>query len=99
MVDNLVSNAVRHISPGGTIWLRCHLVDSQTVEIDVEDSGPGIDPQDLPFIFERFYKSGDSRGMGLGLSIAHGIVKELGGAIGFATGSGGTTFRVELPLP
>jgi signal transduction histidine kinase len=99
VVDNLLSNAVRHTPPGGTIWLRCRLVDSQTVEIEVEDSGPGIDPQDLPLIFERFYKSGDSRGMGLGLSIAKHLVEAHGGTIQAASPPGhGAILRVSLPL-
>jgi signal transduction histidine kinase len=99
VVDNLLSNAVRHTPPGGTIWLRCRALDGQ-VELQVEDSGPGIAPADLPHIFERFYKSGDSRGMGLGLSIARTLVEAHGGTINAQSPPGqGALILVRLPAP
>jgi signal transduction histidine kinase len=98
VVENLLSNAVRHTPDGGTIWLRCRVVGDQ-VEIEVEDSGPGIAAEDLPHIFERFYKSVDSRGMGLGLSIAQYLVLAHGGTIQAESPPGrGAVLRVSLPL-
>lgn len=98
VVDNLLSNAVRHTPPGGSIWLRCRTVDDW-VEIEVEDSGPGISPEDLPHIFERFYKAGDSRGMGLGLSIAQALVEAHGGTIQAVSPPGkGAILQVRLPV-
>ena len=98
VVDNLLSNAVRHTPPGGAIWLRCQGIDAKTVELEVEDSGPGIAAQDLPHIFERFYKSGDSRGMGLGLSIAKTLVEAHGGTIqAFSPPGKGALMRLRLP--
>jgi signal transduction histidine kinase len=98
VIDNLLSNAVRHIPPGGTIWLRGGLVEDR-LEIEVEDSGPGIASEDLPHIFERFYKSGDSRGMGLGLSIAKTLVEAHGGRIEASSPPGkGALMRVSLPV-
>lgn len=97
VVDNLLSNAVRHTPEGGTIWLRCRHVEAQ-VEIEVKDNGAGIAAQDLPHIFERFYKSGDSRGMGLGLSIAQYLVMAHGGTIEADSPPGrGALMRVRLP--
>jgi len=97
VVENLLSNAVRHTPPGGTIWLRCRLAE-ELVEIEVEDSGPGIAAQDLPHIFERFYKAGDSRGMGLGLSIAQYLMLAHGGTIEAASPPGhGAVLCVTLP--
>jgi signal transduction histidine kinase len=64
----------------------------------VTDDGPGIPAQDLPHIFERFYKSSDSGGMGLGLSIAKYLVEAHGGGIGADSGHGnGTTISFTLP--
>ncbi len=79
----LVDNAIKYTPPGGTISLRI-LHNEQEVRIAVQDSGIGIPPQDIPHIFERFYRADDSRaratgGTGLGLSIAKWIVERHGG--------------------
>ena len=76
VLSNLISNALRYAPTGGTVRVS---YDGQTVA--VEDDGPGIPPADLPHIFERFYKSSDSGGMGLGLSIAKVLVEAHGGKI------------------
>ena len=69
--------------------------------LTVADSGPGIDPIDLPFIFDRFYRSQAARGtqgVGLGLAIARGLVEAQGGVIEAADGpEGGAVFTVWLP--
>lgn len=65
----------------------------------MRDTGPGIDPDLLPNVFDRFVKGAGSRGSGLGLAIARGLVEAHGGAISVESpAGGGTTFRVELPL-
>jgi signal transduction histidine kinase len=67
--------------------------------VSVEDRGPGITPEDLPHVFDRFYKSADSRGMGLGLSIAKYLVEAHGGEIKAESGAGkGTKISFSLPL-
>jgi two-component system sensor histidine kinase BaeS len=76
IVNNLLSNALRYSPSGGVVRL---MYDGATVS--VTDSGPGIPPESLPHIFERFYKSSDSGGMGLGLSIAKYLVQAHGGTI------------------
>jgi two-component system OmpR family sensor kinase/two-component system sensor histidine kinase BaeS len=68
------------------------------VMVFVQDSGPGIDPSDLPHIFDRFYKSSDSGGMGLGLSIARYLVEAHGGEIRAESEVGKGT-RIFFTLP
>lgn len=100
---NLLSNALRHTPPGGLIRL---LVEKEKdhLHVRITDTGPGIDPEDLPYIFERFYRSRASRpqgegGMGLGLAIAREIVVAHGGRIWAESVPGqGSTFHFVIPL-
>ncbi|MEA4906707.1 MAG: HAMP domain-containing protein [Chloroflexi bacterium] len=101
---NLASNAVQYTPSGGQVTLSLRRVGSQA-QIIVSDTGPGIAPEDLPHIFERFYRGEKSRrrsqgsGFGLGLSIAHWIVRAHGGTIEVTSQLGkGTTFCVWLPV-
>ncbi len=97
VVSNLISNAVRYSPRGSTV--RVKLSDEGAgARISVADSGPGIAPADLPHVFDRYYKSADSRGMGLGLSIAKYIVEAHGGQIRAESEAGqGTTIWFTLP--
>jgi signal transduction histidine kinase len=70
----------------------------RSVTVFVQDSGPGIDPSALPHIFDRFYKSSDSGGMGLGLSIARYLVEAHGGEIRAESETGKGT-RISFTLP
>jgi two-component system sensor histidine kinase BaeS len=97
VLSNLVSNALRYAPPGSAVEIEASS-DEQRVVLTVMDSGPGIPPDVLPHVFERFAKSEDSRGSGLGLAIARGLVEAHGGTISVESGSTGTTMRVELPL-
>ena len=66
--------------------------------VEVQNSGPGIPADELPYVFERFYKSTDSGGMGLGLAIARRLVEAHGGIITAESPAGlGTTIRFCLP--
>jgi two-component system sensor histidine kinase ResE len=101
---NLVGNAIQYTPPGGDVLLSLAKIGEQ-VRIIVRDTGPGIPAEDLPFIFERFYRAeksrtrGQSTGFGLGLSIAHWIVENHGGSMEVESREGqGTTFAVWLPL-
>ena len=101
---NLVGNAIQYTPPGGQVNLALRKV-SDKAQIVVTDTGPGIPSQDLPHIFERFYRGEKSRkrskstGFGLGLSIAYWIVRGHGGTIEVNSQEGkGTTFCVWLPL-
>ena len=67
------------------------------IQLTVEDTGTGIEPEDLPRIFDRFYKGRDSRGMGLGLAIAKWAVEANGGTIDLEPTAAGSTFWIVLP--
>lgn len=84
VLTNLLSNALHYTPRGGEIKIQltqATVGDERIVTISVEDSGPGIEPQMLPHVFDRFYKSSDSGGMGLGLSIAKYLVEAHNGKI------------------
>jgi len=98
---NLVSNALRYTPRDG--WIKVGFTESasgdqKNVIIFVEDNGPGIESADLPHVFERFYKSSDSGGMGLGLSIAKYLVEAHGGKI-WAESKVGTGTKISFTLP
>jgi len=102
VLDNLVGNALRHTSPGGSVTVDA--VRSEIgVQVDVRDTGEGIQSEDLAHVFERFYRGEKSRsrrtgGAGLGLAIARGIVEAHGGRIGVESTAGqGTRFFFHLP--
>jgi len=100
VMGNLVANALRHTSAGGTITLRCQAVDDG-VTLSVSDTGQGIPPDELPHIFDRFWSRGNAggAGSGLGLAIARSIVAVHGGSIHAESTVGlGTTIRVTLPV-
>ncbi|OGO61988.1 MAG: hypothetical protein A2032_00095 [Chloroflexi bacterium RBG_19FT_COMBO_49_13] len=102
---NLVGNAINYTPKGGEIVVGLGKV-TDRAQLTVTDNGPGIPPEDLPHIFERFYRGEKSRtrqkdgkGYGLGLSIAYWIVRNHGGRIEVNSTLGqGTTFCVWLPL-
>jgi signal transduction histidine kinase len=101
VLSNLVGNALRHTPAGGQVTLEAQRT-GQTVEVTVQDSGEGIRPEDIPHIFERFYRGEKSRsratgGAGLGLAIAQGIVRAHGGEIRVENDSG-ARFIFTLPL-
>ncbi len=101
---NLVSNALKFTPEGGQVIIACTPKDGRTVLISVRDNGPGIDIDDMPHIFERFYKAAstahdDPTSFGLGLAIAKNIVELHGGKIYAQSVLGqGTTFAVELDI-
>jgi len=103
VVENLVANAIRHAPDGGRIELAAGSSDDAAI-ITVTDNGPGIAPEHLPHIFDRFYKvdaarSSGASGSGLGLSIARAIVAWHGGTIDVESRPGRTRFTVRLPQP
>lgn len=97
VLENLIANALHYTPRGGTICVRCAIEDRRAV-VSVSDSGAGIPPDELPHIFERFYKSRDSRGTGLGLAIAKNLVAAHGGEISAQSEPGAGT-RIQFSLP
>ena len=101
---NLLSNAVKFTPKGGRVQVRVERVNSH-VEVAVSDTGVGINPEFLPYVFERFRQADGSLsrkagGLGLGLSIVRHIVEMHGGSVdAVSDGAGlGSTFRVRLPV-
>ncbi len=97
VMTNLLSNALRHTPSGGAV--RVSVTDTKDgVAVQVTDTGPGMPPEQVARIFDRFYKGGSSRGSGLGLTIAKGIVTAHGGDITASSHVGqGTTVAFTLP--
>ena len=102
VLDNLLDNALRHTPPNGCVTLSASgAVDM--VQIHVQDTGPGLAPEDLPRIFDRLYRGDKSRhrhegGSGLGLAIAKSIIESHGGCIRAESKPGqGLTLIIELP--
>ncbi len=101
VLNNLIGNALRHTPAGGKVEVQARRTD-QGVEVVVCDSGEGIREEDLPNIFESFYRGEKSRsratgGAGLGLAIARGIVRAHGGQIWVESQPGDTRFLFTLP--
>ncbi len=99
---NLLTNAVHYTPGGGRVTLRVR-TDGASAILEVADTGTGIDPKDLPHIFERFYRADKARarasgGTGLGLAIVRSIVELHGGTVSATSSPQGSTFTVRLPL-
>ncbi|MEO5877976.1 MAG: ATP-binding protein, partial [Streptosporangiaceae bacterium] len=101
-IGNLVSNAVRNTPAGGYVTLHAR-PDGPAVVIEVHDTGYGIEPTDLPYLFDRFWRADRSRsrqtgGSGLGLAIVRNLVEAHGGTVTATSTPGhGSTFTVRLP--
>ena len=99
VLANVLTNAVRHTPSGGSVAVRVGATGTGA-RFDIEDSGPGIPPDQLPFVFDRFVTSADAGGTGLGLAIAKRLVEAHGGTIeAVAPAAGGTTIRIVVPGP
>lgn len=104
---NLLDNAVKYTPPGGRIAVQA-LAKAGLIQVTIADTGPGIAPEHLPHLFERFYRVESDRarqgsshhgGAGLGLAIAHEIARSHGGILTVQSELGqGTTFFVEFPV-
>ena len=102
-LQNLAANAIRHTPDGGRLSLSAEIRDDEAIFV-VRDTGPGIPPEHLPHIFERFYKVDAARstsaasGSGLGLSIVQAIVARHGGTVTAANApGGGALFEIRIP--
>ncbi|MFE6305541.1 ATP-binding protein [Nocardiopsis sp. NPDC057823] len=103
VLGNLVGNALRHTPEGGTVTVQAHRAGSEAV-LRVSDTGVGIAREDLPHVFDRFWRADKSRnrrtgGSGLGLAIVRGLVELHGGTVAVSSTVGeGTAFTLRLPL-
>lgn len=96
IVLNLMSNAIKAIGEGGNIWISAEGINGEVL-IEFKDNGCGIKEEDIPFVFERFYKRFED-GIGLGLSIVKELVEAHGGRIEVKSEYGkGSVFRVRIP--
>lgn len=105
VLTNLLDNALRHSSEGQPIHIRTERTDNEWLWIHIEDHGQGIPSEDVPYVFERFYKAdkarkrGPSGGTGLGLAIVKNIIEAHQGHIRVDSTLGkGTTFSIALPV-
>ncbi|MGW7069529.1 ATP-binding protein [Streptomyces sp. NPDC054855] len=101
-IGNLVSNAIRHTPEGGSVTIDCRAT-LDAVVVEVADTGTGIDPDDLPYVFDRFWRADKSRtrstgGSGLGLAIVRQLVEGHGGTVTVRSTPGdGAVFTVRVP--
>ena len=109
VIGNLLENAITHTPEDGRVTVSAHVIrqaqdERETLEVTVSDTGPGIAPEDLPRIFDRFYRADLSRdrstgGAGLGLTIARRLVEAHGGTIEAESELGqGSRFTIRLPV-
>jgi signal transduction histidine kinase len=106
-MGHLIDNSIKYTEPGGEIILRLGRVRSDYVLLEVSDTGVGISPQDLPHVFERFYRGEartpagkiiDPRGLGQGLFVSQAVAEAHGGYLSVASAVGeGSTFTLALP--
>ena len=103
VVANLASNVIAHCSGGTTMTVRARPRGQHYTEVRVEDDGPGIPPEAMSKVFERFFQSGRQsgpgyRGSGVGLSVCRSLIEKMGGYIAVESVlKEGTTFRFSLP--
>jgi signal transduction histidine kinase len=100
---NLIQNAIRHTPADGSVVVRAEPVAEDRIEVEVADTGGGIDPVEREHIFTAFYRGGDGgsrtgAGAGLGLAVSRAIVEAHGGEIWLADSDGGTRVRFSLPV-
>ncbi|GAA4683571.1 ATP-binding protein [Nocardioides nanhaiensis] len=108
VVDNLLDNAVKYGCAGGRVQVRCRPVHGETgaraVVLEVSDDGIGVPPEELPQLFERFYRASTGRartvdGTGLGLAVVRAVTEAHGGAVEASAGGGGHGLRIAVRLP
>jgi signal transduction histidine kinase len=101
VLRNVITNAVQHSPAGAEVAVASAPGPAGTAVLRVRDRGPGIAPEDVPFVFERFYRADRSRGRpgaGIGLTVARQLAAANGGTVDVErTGPDGTTFRITLP--
>jgi signal transduction histidine kinase len=98
---NIIGNAVKFTAARGRVVIRAGVQGDRLVEFAISDTGPGIEPGQLPYVFDRFWQAKETAraGTGLGLAICKGIILQHGGSIWVESNVGvGTTFFFTLPV-
>ncbi|MCD4685039.1 MAG: HAMP domain-containing histidine kinase [Anaerolineae bacterium] len=108
-INHLLDNAIKYTEPGGMIVLVVGRIRDGHITLEISDTGVGISPDDLPYIFDQFYRGEartpdgrviDPRGLGQGLFVARAVAEAHGGYVSVASLVGqGSTFKLALPLP
>lgn len=103
VIWNVMANAVKFTPPGGRVSVQTAQIDS-SVQVTVSDNGPGIDPEFLPFIFDRFRQGSSGRvrshgGLGLGLAIVRSLTEMHGGTVSAANNAGGPGATLTIRVP
>jgi len=102
VLSNLLHNGVRHTPPGGIVAVMA-AAEQDALRIEARDTGEGIPPEELPYVWERFYRgesarAEDSRGAGLGLALVKELTEAMGGTVEVKSILGeGSCFVVKLP--
>jgi signal transduction histidine kinase len=103
VILNLVQNAIRHTQPGGLVVINTTCM-NDAVAVRVRDTGEGISPDEIPHIWERFYRGKETRnhpmvGAGLGLALVKELTEAMGGSVSVESIQGiGSCFTISLPL-
>ena len=108
VLSNLISNALRHTPSGGTVFIHTESIQNESgpakraIRITIQDTGSGIPAEDLPFVFDRFWRGDKSRSerthSGLGLAIAKQLIRAHGGTVAVQSVMGtGSSFVIEIP--
>lgn len=103
ILENLISNAIKHSPCDKVVQVRIHTETQhdppqRQAIVDVADQGPGIPPEVLPRLFERFSRAGSEQGLGLGLYLANRIASAHGGSLSVSDSVSGASFRLRLPM-
>lgn len=94
-ITNIISNCIRYAK--SIVEINSKITDNNKIELTISDDGPGFDPDELPNIFERFYK-GKKGNFGLGLAISKNVIEKHNGKITAENSDSGALFRIELPI-
>ena len=100
IISNLVANAIKYTSEYGNVEVTSHVEDKYFF-LSVTDTGTGIKEEDIPHIFDTFYRAGETDGVtgtGIGLSLVKICAEALGGSVSVKSGNAGTMFTVKLPI-
>jgi two-component system sensor histidine kinase KdpD len=104
VLNNTLDNAGKYAGPGTPVRVSAHATADLRVRITIEDGGPGVPPEALPRLFEKFYRvprkgEGSRRGTGIGLAVVRGLVDAMGGRVAARPSElGGLAVDVDLPV-